>query len=108
MKDEEIKKLTVRDVISMDVFKEEMQVQVRMENESHSRAIREVASKGMVLKRTPLDSLRDKNVLDADTMVQKFAAVVDKSLIGFSSKERAYIYGMGMVCFARVLVRLKE
>ena len=108
MKDEEIKKLTVRDVIAMDMFREEMEVQVRIENESHSKAIREAAAKGLVLKRTPLDSLREKNVLDADTMVQKFSAVVDKSLIGFSANERQYIYGIGMLCFGRVLSRLKE
>lgn len=103
MKDEEIKKLTVRDVVTMQEFKEEMERQVAIEEDSHTANIA-----GMRLKRTPLDSLRERGTFEAETLVQLFTAILSKSLLGFSANERDYIYRMGLVCFGRVLVRLRE
>ena len=102
MKDEEIKKLTVRDVVTMPEFKEEMERQVTIEEDSHTANIA-----GMRLKRTPLDSLRERGSFKADTLVQLFTAILNKSLLGYSANERDYIYRMGLVCFGRVLVRLR-
>lgn len=103
MTDTEINKLTVSDVLDMAVFHEEMQRQVEIEQDTHTRELQFGR-----LKRTPLDSIRERGAFDGDTMVQLFAAVIDKSLVGFSSAERQYIYGVGMLCFGRVLNRLRE
>lgn len=103
MKDEEIKKLKVRDVIAMPEFKEEMERQVAIEEKTHTAAIA-----NMRLKRTPLDSLRERGVFNAETLVQLYPAILDKSLLGYSAMEREYISHMGLVCFGRVLARLRE
>lgn len=103
MKDEEIKKLTVRDVVTMPEFKEEMERQIAIEEDSHTANIVE-----MRLKRTPLDSLRERGSFKAEKLVQLFTAILKNSLLGFSANEREYIYRMGLVCFGRVLARLRE
>lgn len=103
MKDEEIKKLKMRDIIAMPEFREEMARQVAIEEDSHTANIA-----GMRLKRTPLDSLRERGVFNATKLVQLYKAILDKSLLGFSSNERSYIDRMGLVCLGRVLARLRE
>lgn len=103
MTEKELKALRVKDVIDMPLFKEQMAVQVRIEEKTQTEAI----MYGNML-RTPLDALREKGLFCAERMVELFAAVVNKSLIGFSSSERQYIYGVGMLCFGRVLQRLRE
>lgn len=108
MTEEEIMKLTVGDVIGMDEFAEEMKVAVSMEQNAHSMAIMDAKNRGMVLKRLPIDALRDKGVMDGVTLTELFAAVIDKSLVGFSATERQYIWNLGMLCFGRVLKRLRE
>lgn len=103
MKEEEIKKLTVRDVVTMPEFQEEMERQVAIEEDCHTANIA-----GMRLNRTPLDSLRERGVFKAETLVQLYKAILNNSLLGFSANEREYIYRMGLVCFGRVLARLRE
>ena len=103
MKDEEIKKLKMRDVIAMPEFREEMARQVAIEEETHTCNIA-----NMRMERTPLDSLRERGVFNAETLVQLYKAILDKSLLGFSSNERSYIDRMGLVCLGRVLARLRE
>lgn len=108
MKKEEIEKLTVRDVIGMDVFAREMELQVNAEQSEHTKAVIMAGKMGLVYKRMPIDNLRDKGVFDGSQMVQLFAAVVDKTLLGFSATEREYIRNVGLVCFGRVLRHLQE
>ena len=103
MKEEELKKMTVKEVIELPEFLEEMKVQVKIEQDTHTEEI----ARGR-LRRTPLDAIRERGVLYADKMVELFASVVAKTLEGYSSSERQYIYGVGMLCFGRVLNRLRE
>lgn len=103
MKEEELKKMTVKEVIELPEFLEEMKVQVKIEQDTHTEEI----ARGR-LRRTPLDAIREKGVLCAEKMVELFASVVAKTLEDYSSSERQYIYGVGMLCFGRVLNRLRE
>lgn len=103
MKEEELKKMTVKEVIELPEFLEEMKVQVKIEQDTHTAEI----ARGR-LRRTPIDAIREKGVLCAEKMVELFASVVAKTLEGYSSSERQYIYGVGMLCFGRVLNRLRE
>ena len=98
MTKEELSKLTVRDVIKTEAFTKEMEKQVAIEEKAHTDAI----LSGNV-RRSPLDSLREKRVFDASHLVCYFECILDKSLVGFSSMERTYIYALGMTCFARLM-----
>lgn len=87
----------------MTDFYKELERQVQLEEDSHTKALEQ----GM-LKRTPLDSLREKGVFNAGKLVGLFSSVLDKKLIGFSAVERQYIHSLGMVAFARVMVKLQK
>jgi hypothetical protein len=108
MTQEELKALKVRDILTMPEFKEEMARQISIEEESLKKASIEAVSNGCRLQRTPVDRLREREVYNADTMCRLFEAVLNKSLLGFSSAERQYIYGIGMLCFGRILAKLRE
>ena len=103
MTKDELSKLTVREVIEMPEFTAELKAQLAMEEQSHTEALQ----KGR-LKRIPLDSLRDRQVFDVPHIKAAFMAILDKSLIGFSSMERQYIHSLGMISFARVMVKLQK
>ena len=103
MTQEELSQLKVKDVLRMDAFKEELRRQIALEEDSHTEALK----KGR-LKRTPLDSLRDKGVFNADKMVDLFENILNKSLVGFGANERQYIHSLGMLAFARVMVSLQK
>ena len=108
MKDEEIKKLKVKDIIRMEEFAKEMSRQISIEEGSREEALGEARLRKARLQRTPVDSLIEKGVFNTDRMVDAFEKELEKALIGFSSMERQYIHGVGMVCFGRVLAKLKE
>lgn len=108
MTEEDLKQLKVSDVIAMPEFTKEMDRQIHLEQESIATARREAAIKGKRLQRTPVDSLMEKGIFYPEKMVELYSKVVEKALIGFSSMERQYIYGIGYICFGRVLVLLKE
>lgn len=103
MTKEELEKLKVKDVLRMSDFLEEMKRQVEIEEDSHTKAL--LHGK---LKRTPLDSLREKKVFNTERMTDLFEGVLNKSLLGFSAAERDYIYMLGMLAFKRVMVKLKK
>ena len=103
MTNEELQKLTVRQVIEMPEFEAELKLQLGLEEKSHTEAL----LRGR-LKRTPLDSLRDNKVFDVEHIRAAFMAALDKSLIGFSSMERQYIHSLGMLAFSRVITKLQQ
>lgn len=108
MKNKELKDMTVREVIMMPRFVKYMKEVIDGEVFNQRQAQTEAITKGMMLKRTPLDSLRDRGMLDAERMVDLYGAILDKSMIGFSAAERGYIYLIGMTAFKRLMVRLQE
>ena len=103
MTKEELAKLTVKDIIRMDAFRVELERQIKLEEDTHTDALRMGR-----LKRTPLDSLRDKGVFNADRMADLFESVLNKSLLGFGANERQYIHNLGMLAFARVMTKLQK
>lgn len=108
MTKEELQGLKVKDIIVMPEFQTEMEKQIKIENDSYDDACREAALQKRRLRRTPVDSLREKDVYHAEMMCTLFEAVLNKSLVGFSANERQYIYGIGMLCMGKVLATLKE
>ena len=108
MTKDELNALKVADIIKMPEFEKEMERQIAIENDSYDKACREAALQKKRLKRTPVDSLRERDVFNKDMMMQLFEAVLNKALVGFSSAERQYIYGIGMLCFGKVLGDLRK
>jgi len=103
MTKEELSKLKVGDVIKMEAFLKEMEKQVAIEEKAHTDAIL-----GGNYKRSPLDSIRKKGVFNAADLVCFFECILNKSLIGFSSMERQYIYALGMTCFTRLMIAFQK
>ena len=108
MTKEELNAIKVKDIIRMPEFEAEMQRQIEIENDSYDKACREAAISHRRLKRTPVDTLRERDVFHKDMMMQLFEAVLNKALVGFSANERQYIYGIGMLCFGKVLAELRK
>ena len=103
MKEEELKWLTLGEVIHMDEFRKEMEWQVSVEENAQTKAIQQ----GHV-NRTPLDSLRAKGVFNADKLIELYEAILHKSLLGFSSQERRYIESIALVVLGRTLESLRD
>lgn len=103
MKESELKKLTLGEVIHMEEFRKEMEWQVSVEQNAQTKAI----EKGYY-RRTPLDSLRKKGVLNADKLIELYEAILHKSLLGFSSAERRYIESIALVVLGRTLESLRD
>jgi hypothetical protein len=103
MTKEELEKLKVKDVIGMPDFLDEMRRQIMFEERSQTQELLNGR-----LNRTPLDSLREKKVFNAERMTQLFEGVLNKSLLGFSSSERTYIYSIGMFAFTKLMMKLQK
>lgn len=108
MKEKDYKTMTLGEIIQMPEFEKEMERQVKMELDSYKELCQEAVQKKMRVKRFPLMTLLDKDVFHADKMVELYAMSVDKKLVGFSSAERQYIEGIGLVVLGRVLEKLKK
>ena len=103
MKEEELKGLTLGEVIHMEEFRKEMEWQVSVEENAQTKAI----EKGHY-NRTPLDSLRTKGVFNADKLIELYEAILHKSLLGFSSQERRYIESIALIALGRTLENLRD
>lgn len=108
MTDEELKKMTVADVIGRDEFLEVMREQISLELGVREKAMQKARAMKMRLQRNVIDSLLDKEVMEAETMRELYKAMLCKSLVGFSSVERSYINTIGMLCYGKVIAKLKE
>lgn len=105
MKVEEMK---VGDILSLPEFTEQMRQIVENEKASYQRAAEAAVQQKMRLKRCVLSWLLDRDVMDAARMVELFAAILNKSLIGFSSEERSYIYELGLQAGRITIKKLQE
>ena len=103
MKEEELKGLTLGEVIHMEEFRKEMEWQVSVEENAQTKAI----EKGHY-NRTPLDSLRAKGVFNADKLIELYEAILNKSSLGLSSTERKYIESIALIALGRTLENLRD
>lgn len=104
----ELKDLKVRDVLMMDEFKRQIAEVMDAEFDNQRRAMYDAKAQGARLARTPLDRLRERDAWHMEMMVDYFGNVLNKTLIGFSSQERDYIYLIGMAAFKRTMRKLQE
>lgn len=99
--------MTVMELTETDVFRKHVRQLLENEMDSHQRAAERAVAMKMRLQRTPIDRMMEKGVMDEDRMIELFRAVLNKSLIGFSAEERAYIYLLGYQAGTRATMELK-
>ena len=91
----DLQKMTVREVIETEEFKENMRKAVDIELQTLTDKAYEVMRHGGRLSRSPLNPLMERNVFNADRMTELYMAILNKSLVGFAAAERAYISEVG-------------
>lgn len=108
MTKDELQTLTVRDVLQRQEFKDYVQAVMDMEIGHREKMLRKAAEDKARLCRTPLDNLQDKGVWNAESIVDYFGAILNKSCIGLSASERQYIYLVGMNAFNRTMQMFRD
>lgn len=108
MTKEELQALTVRDVLQRKEFKDYVQAVMDMEIGHREKMQRQAVEDKARLCRTPLDNLQDKGVWNAESIVDYFGAILDKSCIGLSASERQYIHLIGMNAFNRTMQMFRD
>lgn len=103
-----LKEMTVRDVIEMPEFTKHLQEVIDGEVFNHRKAEVEAITRGMRLQRTAYDSLKERKVMDAETMRELWQALICKTLVGFSAAERNYIDLIGLTAYKRLVIRINE
>lgn len=104
----DLKQMKVKDILQTDDYRRRMEEQLQREEDSQKRAALRVRNMGGRLKRCPLDSLREKGVLNAPDMTRLFKSVMNHDLVGFSSTERSYIYDIGVKVFRQVMTEYQK
>lgn len=105
---EDLQKMTVEQLLDSEEYRKELQVQIDRETEHHDRMMREAFTKGLRLKRNPINSLRERDVFNVEDMVAAYKLIIVKLLEGFSSAERDYIRRVCMMAYWRVVERHKK
>ena len=100
--------MTVADVIGRDEFLEVMREQISLELGVREKAMQKARALKMRLQRNVIDSLLDKEVMDAETMRELWQALICKTLVGFSAAERNYIDLIGLTAYKRLVIRINE
>ena len=104
----DLKEMKVRDVLQLEEFRRQLEDVMSGEVANQNKAAYDASKAGARLSRTPLDRLREKGAWETDKMIDYFANVLNKSLIGFGAGERLYIHLVGMEAFKRTMAKLKE
>lgn len=106
MKEKELKKLNVGDVLAMKEYREEMKKVMLSEEQLVRKATNMALYNRAHLCRTSVDRMKEKGVWDVENMTASFSLVMQKKLIGFSKAERDYIYLIGCTAFRQTMKRL--
>ena len=106
---EDLKQMTVEQLLDSEEYRKELQVQITNETEHHDRMMREAFTKGQRLQRNPISSLREKNIFDVDNIIPAYKLILCKALGSmFSAAEREYIRRVCMMAYWRVVERYKK
>ena len=105
---EDLKQMTVEQLLDSEEYRKELQVQITNETEHHDRMMREAFTKGLRLQRNPINRLRERDVFNVEDMVAAYKQIIAKYLEGFSSAERDYIRRVCMMAYWRVVERYRK
>lgn len=105
---EDLKKMTVEQMLDCEEFTKELEQQISIERQHHDKMMREAFMKGLRLQRNPISRLMEREVFNAKDIVELYKRIVCKVLVGFSSTERDYIRRLCLASYQRVVERYKE
>ena len=105
---DDLKQMTVEQLLDSDEYRKELGVQIANEQEHHDKMMREAFVRGMRLQRNPINSLREREVFNVDDMVALYKQIIAKCLEGYSAAERDYIRRVCMMAYWRVVERHKQ
>lgn len=105
---EDLKKMTVGQLLDSEEFRKELQVQLDNEAEHHDKMMREAFVKGLRLQRNPVSRLREREVWNVVDVIAAYKLIIAKRLDGFSAIERDYIKRVCMMAYWRVVEQNKK
>lgn len=106
-KDEMLRGMTVRELLDSDLFKKELQLQIKLETEEHNKMLGEAMVRGMNLQRCPYDRLKERGIFNVEDLTEAYKFIVGKQLKEFSAAEREYIKRVVMMAYWRVVEKMK-
>lgn len=105
----ELQGMTVEQLLDSKQFKEELDVQIKMERKHHTDLSYQAVEAGLRLQRAPIQRLIEKEVFDAENIIKAYKLIICKQLSNdFSSAERQYIKNICMMAYWRVVDRNKK
>ena len=99
----ELKGMSVEQLLDSKQFREELEIQITMENKHHTDMSYQAVGAGLRLQRAPIQRLIDRGVFNADDMIELYKRIICKQLKDFSAAEREYIKNVCMMAYWRVI-----
>lgn len=105
----ELQGMTVEQLLDSKQFKEELDVQIKMERKHHTDLSYQAVEAGLRLQRAPIQRLIEKEVFDVENIIKAYKLIICQQLSSdFSSAERLYIKNICMMAYWRVVDRNKK
>ena len=99
----DLKMLTVEQLLDSKQFHDELAMQITMEEKHHTEMSYQAVGAGLRLQRAPIQRLIEREVFNADDIIELYKRIVCKQLNGFSAAEREYIKNVCMMAYWRVV-----
>ena len=101
-----IRTATVEQMVMCYTFRQELQAVI---DDLHSQRAKDEVKAGEKngrLKSHPIEALEDEGVFNVKDIQELFLHQLQKTLIGYSVRERTFIHDVGMMAFNRTMIRL--
>lgn len=99
----ELKDMSFLDVLQLNIFKEELQKQIEIEEKAYNDV-----SKCGKLKRMPMDSIKERGEFNTHKLTSAYYHIAHKEATGYSANERKYIKDICTLAYARTIKRLEK
>ena len=103
-----IRRATVEQVVKCYTYEQELQATI---DDLRSQRAKDEAKAGEQkgrLKSHPIEKLQDEGVFNVSDMQELFLHQLQKTLIGYSQRDRQFIREVGMMAFNRTMIRLHK
>ena len=97
----ELSQMTFPQVLSLDIFRQELEAQMQIERKALSDA-------GKLRKRIVLQELIRRDEFNAERLTAAYYHICHKEETAFSASERKYINDVCTVAYSRTIIRLQE
>lgn len=99
---------SVEDVVRLSLYNANMRCVLDDLNNQRAKDAVKADEKNGRLKSHPIEVLQDEGVYNADNMTELFLHSLQKTLIGYSQRERTFIREVGMMAYNRTVMQLCE